>query len=97
MLRNDKRKKKTSAIDRILEIPKELASGAPKITITGFEEMLIENYKGILEYEENLVRINTFMGVVIVNGINLSLNQLTEDDMLVKGQIDSLELEATEE
>ena len=29
------------------------------IIITGFNEMIIENFKGILEYEEFFVRINT--------------------------------------
>ena len=38
-------------INKILEIPKEVYSNVPNFIITGFEEMVIENYKGILEYE----------------------------------------------
>ena len=41
------REKKKSRLESLLELPKELNSGIPKITIVGFEEMLIENYKGI--------------------------------------------------
>ena len=47
-----KNKKNISRIDRLLEIPQEIYSNVPKITITGFNEMIIENFKGILEYED---------------------------------------------
>ena len=36
----------------ILEIPKEIYTNIPNFIITGFEDMIIENYKGILEYED---------------------------------------------
>ena len=54
-------------INKILEIPQEVYSNVPKIIITGFDEMVIENFKGILEYEDFYVRINTYMGIVNVN------------------------------
>ncbi len=41
--------KKFKKIDDILEMPKEIYSNEPKATIIGFEELIIENYKGILE------------------------------------------------
>ena len=46
-------------INRMLEIPKETYTNEPKIIITGFNELVIENYKGILEYESYFIRINT--------------------------------------
>ena len=54
-------------IDKMLEIPKEVCSNVPKIIITGFEEMIIENFKGILEYEEFYVRVNTYIGIININ------------------------------
>jgi len=48
-----KKKRNTlSKLDRILEMPQEVYSDIPKITITGFNEIIIENFKGILEYED---------------------------------------------
>ena len=32
-------------INRMLEIPKETYTNEPKITITGFNELIIENYR----------------------------------------------------
>lgn len=83
----------SSKIDQILEVPREISSIDPKITIIGFNEMLIENYKGILEYEEFYIRINTAIGNININGFNLSLEQVTEDDISVKGKIESIDIE----
>lgn len=83
-------------IDSILEIPKEIYTNEPKITIVGFNEMLIENYKGILEYEEYYVKVNTHIGIVNINGFNLKLEQMTGDDIKIIGDIDSMEIEKTE-
>ena len=52
--------------------------------------------KGILEYEDFFVRISTYIGVVSINGFNLKLSQMTEDDILVSGKIESIDLEAKE-
>lgn len=58
--------------------------------------MLIENFKSILEYEEFFVRIATYIGVVSINGFNLKLSQMTEDDILVSGKIESIDFESKE-
>lgn len=80
-------------IDKWLEMPTEIVSSVPKFTIIGFDEILIENYKGILEYEEIYIRINTHIGIVNINGFNLNLEQISGDDILVTGKIDSITLE----
>lgn len=88
-------KRNIRKIDELLELPKEVCSNIPKIIITGFEEIIIENFKGILEYEEFFVRINTHLGIVNINGYGLSLENMTDDDIKVKGKIESLDIERT--
>ena len=88
-----KRKIKEKRIEKILDFPKEITTDLPKFTIIGFEEMLIENYKGILEYEEYYIKLSTFIGIVNINGINLKLDQMKDESILVNGQIDSITLE----
>ena len=77
------KKKGYNRLDKILELPQEVCSNTPKISITGFNEMIIENFKGILEYEEFFVRINTYIGIISVNGFNLNLENMTNDDIKV--------------
>ena len=88
-------RKNLNKVDKLLELPKEVYSNEPKIVITGFDEIVIENFKGILEYEEFFVRINTFIGIININGYNLNLENLTNEDWRVKGKIESLEFERT--
>lgn len=90
-----KKRNYNNKIDRMLELPQEVYSNVPKIIITGFDEMIIENFKGILEYEEFFVRINTHIGLINVNGYGLSLENMTNDDIKVKGKIESLDIERT--
>ena len=85
------KKQRKNRMDKMLEIPKEVYSNIPKLSVTGFEEMVIENYKGILEYEEFFVRISTHIG--IINGYNLNLETMTNDDIKVTGKIESIEIE----
>ena len=87
------KKNKYTKIDKILELHKEVCSNIPKIIITGFEEMIIENYKGILEYEEFFASISTHIGIVNINGYNLNLEKMTNDDIKITGKIESIELD----
>ena len=91
-----KKKKNTqSRLDAILDIPKELSTNIPKITVLGFEQILIENHKGILEYQEYYIRLNTYIGIININGFNLKLDEMTTDDIIVNGKIDSIDFEST--
>ena len=81
-------------MNKVLEMPKEISSNEPKITILGFNQMLIENYKGILEYQEFFIRVNTYIGILNINGFNLNLSEMTTDDILITGKIESLDFES---
>lgn len=88
---------KKKRIDKILEIPQEVYTNTPKITITGFDEIILENYKGILEYEEFFASISTYIGVVNINGYNINLEKMTNDDIKITGKIESVELERVQD
>ena len=88
---------KKRRLDRILEMPQEVYSNMPKLTITGFNEMILENYKGILEYEEFFASISTHIGIVNINGYNINLEKMTNDDIKITGKIESVELERTQD
>ena len=91
---NKKNKKAVGRINNMLELPQEVTSNKPKITMIGFNELLIENYKAILEYEDFYVKINTHIGAININGFNLRLKEMTGDDIMVLGNIDSLDFES---
>lgn len=85
--------RKLERLNEFLEIPKEVMFKIPKVTIIGFEEMLIENYDGILEYEDFFVRVNTNIGIININGFNLRLIEMTGDNLKVIGKIENIDFE----
>lgn len=85
--------KKRNKLNQILEMPREIDSKEPKITIISFDEILIENYKGVLEYEEFFIKVDTEIGIVNINGYKLILEQISQEDIGIKGTIKSIELE----
>ena len=94
-LKNNK-KKFSSKLNNLLEVPNEVGSSEPKITIVGFDEMLIENYKGISEYEEFYIKVGTAIGIININGLGLLLEKITDEDVLVKGRIENIDIERLE-
>ena len=77
----------------MLEMPKEIYTKEPKIVIIGFKELTIENYKGILEYEEYYIRLEIYAGKININGFNLRLEKMTENNLKITGKITSIDIE----
>lgn len=52
---------------------------------------VVEGCKGILEYEDDVIRLNTASGIIRFMGKNLGMNCLNEDSAVVEGKILSVE------
>jgi len=82
--------------DKLFDIPEEISSDIPKVTILGFDRMLIENYKAVLEYQDFFVRIKMKTGLININGFGLFMNEMTKDDLIITGNIESVDFEKYE-
>lgn len=56
-----------------IKLPMEIVLDIPKIIITGNGEITIENHKGILAFEKEVVKVNTKLGVIIIEGRNFEI------------------------
>lgn len=72
-------------------LPKDVVLGVPILTLTGHYEVNIENYRGILEYTEQLIRINVRGGQIRITGKSLEINYYTTTDMKITGKIEKIE------
>jgi len=70
-----------------LELPKEIVLNLPLITLTGKEQLYIENYKNVIEYTDEKIRLNTSCGILKIEGKNLSLKEITNENVEVTGII----------
>lgn len=73
-----------------LELPKDLVYGAVLVSITGRQEILIENYRGILEYTKSHISLQTKTCRLIIHGKDLNISYYTNEEMKITGLIDSL-------
>ena len=80
--------------DRIADasgMPKDVVLGVPLVTVTGRQEACIENYRGILEYTDKLIRIQTKIGKIHVLGKGLQIEHYNNDEMKIVGRIAVIE------
>lgn len=92
MRKNNKHKFVQQAVDT-LELPKDLVYHAAIVTVTGNRELIIENYKGILEYETQIIRVQAKNCRIAVLGRNLNIPYYTNDEMKITGIIQSIAYE----
>ena len=78
-------------LSELSELPKDVVLGIPMLTMVGQMELNIENYRGIIEYTDSLIRVHTKDGQIRVNGKNLKVEYYTNDEMKVNGHIVSIE------
>lgn len=72
-------------------MPKDVILGVPIVTLTGQIDVCIENYRGIIEYTDVLVRVKTKIGQIKVTGKELQIEYYTNDEMKVTGHITAVE------
>lgn len=73
-----------------LDIPKDIMMSLPKIIITGDEEITIENHKGIILFEKNLIKINTKIKVVNIQGENFEILYIGDSTITISGKFKSV-------
>ena len=73
-----------------LRLPTDILAGAPIITATGRNELVIENYKSIIEYNGDLIKVQTKLCRISIEGKNLNINYFTNDEMKVTGMIQAI-------
>ena len=88
---NSQKKGMREKFTEVLELPKELILDLPKLTIVGNRDMMIENYKGVIEYGSARIRVNTGLGAIKITGEGLLIKEITSEDIIISGKIQALE------
>ena len=76
-----------------LELPREAAAGAVKLTVTDGRAALVENHRGLLEYGAEQIRVSTGRGQLVLRGSGLTLGAMSGRELLIRGRLQSAEWE----
>lgn len=79
-------------ITNALELPVDIALDMPKIIITGDLRVDITNHKGIIEYTYDLIRINTNIGMIRVEGKDMEIKNILIEEISIIGHIHKVEI-----
>lgn len=85
--------KSREIISERLDLPKEIVLNVPKITIVGNDEITIENHKGIVLFDRTIIKINTKVKVINIEGENFEILYIGDSTITVSGKFKSISYE----
>ena len=89
--RNEKRGKVVrEKMGQILDMPLDMIKDYSRMTVIGNESVLIENYIGIIEYEDDVIRLSNNISIL---GMKLLIEEITDDEILITGNIKEIKFE----
>lgn len=88
---NAKQQSLKEKLNNLLELPDEIILDLPRIIIMGKSRLSIENHKGMLEFEHNLLKLNTGAGILVIKGQRLLIREITSESLYMEGLLQSME------
>lgn len=79
-------------ISETLELPKDVVLDLPKIIMIGNIQVNISNHKGIIEYTQETLRVNSTIGVIKISGSKMELKTILSEEIIVIGFIEKVEI-----
>lgn len=71
--------------------PKEVTSRVPLITLTGHEQLHIEQHQGLVDYEPENIVLRSVCGLIRIAGAGMVFRLYTAAEALIVGRIDCVE------
>ena len=78
---------------RALEMPQEVVTDCPELTISGNRELRLEGYSGLLEYTDTQIRVSAGRQVITVNVNNLEIKSIATGQITVIGRFFSVDFQ----
>ncbi|SHK14788.1 YabP/YqfC family sporulation protein [Tepidibacter formicigenes] len=75
----------------MINLPNDLQIDLPRVTTIGNKCINIENYISVLEYSKQIIKVSTKLNILKIEGENLVIKYITEDDLCIEGKIYSVE------
>ena len=65
----------------------DIFADVPKIEMLGNREMIVDGCKGVVEYDENIIKLSLGEYVLSLSGDNLLINSFDNSVAIISGQI----------
>jgi sporulation protein YqfC len=74
-------------MEKGLSLPNESLQRLPRLAWIGTSQVYIENYEHMLVFSDRLLKLQTTLGELTVQGSQLRISGIHEDEILVEGKI----------
>ena len=81
------------SVSKFLNFSPDILTNDLNFTVYGGRQAIIDGYSKILEYDDNIVRISNGKNRLRIMGTNLVICEVSEDALIIEGNIYSTEFE----
>ena len=74
-------------ISEKLDLPPDILEGATIVNVYGNRSALVENYKSIIEYSPDQIKLQGKHIKLLIEGKNLEIDRYTLEDCKIRGDI----------
>jgi sporulation protein YqfC len=86
----DKINKARESLANQLDLPRDVVLNIPKISVTGNNEITIENHKGIVLFDEKEIKVNSNVGLISISGEKFEILFLGGSTITISGKFRSI-------
>ncbi len=86
------KKTKRERLSQMLDVPLDVVADVPRFTLNDNRELSIENYKSIEGYEKTEILLRCKQYQIRIQGENLEIIAITDEEIVIHGIISSLSL-----
>jgi sporulation protein YqfC len=78
-------------VAEFFELPSEVVLDLPRLVLTGKQQLLVENHRGLRAYSCSEICLQTSLGELRVSGEALAIKLITQDQVNIDGRIGKVE------
>ena len=83
--------KENKTIYDIIGISGEILANEPKIVVTGDYLVEIFNHKGIVDFSDTVINVNTKKCIYRIMGVNMEIRSISDDEVSISGTMIAIE------
>lgn len=78
-------------LSELLDLPKDIFLDLPRISVIGDLQLVVENHRGLLQYDPDRVVVGMNQGRLVIRGSDLGIGSVNGDAMIITGQLLAIE------
>lgn len=75
------------SISDVFDLPKDVVMDLPRMTLVGRMQLVVENHRGIVSFDSDLLVVGYSSGIIRVSGKQMQISSIDHEEILIMGKI----------